>query len=82
MKFLKEQGYSMTLRNQVVTASDLYDKLIATINIVYNDVINIGEIDAVAHPDEFRLFNNPHRIVDGPWYVDFFYSVLLCIPVQ
>lgn len=69
MKYLKEQGFSMMLRNEVVTASDLYDLLIEKINIVYNDIMNIGEIDAVAHPDEFRLFNNPHRVIDGPWYV-------------
>lgn len=69
MKYLKEHSYSMSLRNQVVSASTVYDKLIASINNVYKDVMSIKQIDAIAHPDEYRLFNNPHRVIDGPCYV-------------
>ena len=67
IEFLKENDYEMTLRNTPVQASEVYDRIISTIENVYNDVITDGEINADKHPDEYRLFNNPHRVVDGPW---------------
>ena len=27
-----------------------------------------GFIDSVSHPNEFKLFNNPHHVIDGPCY--------------
>jgi hypothetical protein len=69
VKYLKEEGYSMMIKNKVVTASELFDDLISTINIVYNDVLGLGEIDSDLHQREYELFNNPHRVIDGPWYV-------------
>lgn len=67
MKFLKDEGYSMTLKNEIVSASDLFDDLISNINIVYNDVLGLGEIDQDLHAAQYALFNNPHRVIDGPW---------------
>ena len=58
----------MSLRGETVSAKHLYDALVGAINNVYNDVINgDGYIDADAHPDEYELFNNPFKVVDGPW---------------
>ena len=68
-KKLKELGFEMMLRGEVVSAATLYDSLIQSINNVYNDVINgiDGKIDEISHPEEYRLFNNQFRTVDGPW---------------
>jgi hypothetical protein len=57
----------MTLRNQVVTASDLYDELSASIKNVYDDVMRLGKIDKVAHPEERKLFGNRFRVTEGSW---------------
>jgi hypothetical protein len=57
----------MTLRNQLVSACDVYDNLITSINNVYNDVMSQGEIDKQAHPSEYELYNNPFGVIDGPW---------------
>ena len=27
-----------------------------------------GFIDSVSHPNEFKQFNNPHHVIDGPCY--------------
>lgn len=60
----------MELRGQRVSAEQLYHRLVKSINKVYNDVVNgEGFIDQVKHPEEFELFDNPFRVVDGPWYV-------------
>lgn len=69
-KKLIDLGYEMDLRGQRTTAAELYDNLINTINNVYEDVVNSGNgvIDQVAHPMEYELFHNPHRVVDGPCY--------------
>ena len=65
---LKELGYEMELRGQTVSAEQLYHHLVESINKVYNDVVNgEGFIDQAKHPEEFELFDNPFRVVDGPW---------------
>ena len=52
------------------SAADAYDKLITSINNVYEDVVlGNGQIDEKKHPEEFHLFNNPFNVVDGPCYV-------------
>lgn len=77
-KYLKELpgGYGMDMYNSTSeqiewrTAEDVYDKLIASINNVYEDVVVLGhgQIDATAHPEEYHLYNNPFNVVDGPCY--------------
>lgn len=58
----------MSLRGETVSANELYDALVDSINNVYNDVINgDGYIDRDAHPNEYTLFDNPFKVVDGPW---------------
>eukprot|EP00581_Thalassiosira_minuscula_P019780 CAMPEP_0183733064 /NCGR_PEP_ID=MMETSP0737-20130205/40061_1 /TAXON_ID=385413 /ORGANISM="Thalassiosira miniscula, Strain CCMP1093" /LENGTH=655 /DNA_ID=CAMNT_0025966237 /DNA_START=81 /DNA_END=2048 /DNA_ORIENTATION=- len=50
-------------------SADIYDNLIKAINNVYQDVIyGNGHIDKDEHPEEYHLFNNPFRVVDGPCY--------------
>ena len=67
-KVLKDLGYSMTLRGQTTTAAHLYDSLIASINVVYDDVVNWkGRINRRSHPTEHHLFDNPFKVIDGPW---------------
>eukprot|EP00977_Amphora_coffeiformis_P029102 scaffold38788_cov221-Amphora_coffeaeformis.AAC.2 len=67
---LRDIGFAMSLRGETVSAKQLYDALVGAINNVYSDVINgNGYIDADAHPDEYELFNNPFKVVDGPCYV-------------
>lgn len=63
----------MTLRGQRTTASDLYDSLLDSINVVFEDVVHGGEgqIDPVAHPVEYALYDNRFKVVDGPWCVCF-----------
>ena len=70
-KYLKYINYSLKDENGTIwkTAEQAYDHLIASINNVYEDVIyNGGTIDSVTHPIEHHLFDNPHRVVDGPCY--------------
>lgn len=57
----------MTLQGQTRTAAELYDNLIASIENVYNDVLATGAIDSSTHPDEFYLFDNHFKVIDGPW---------------
>ena len=58
----------MELKGRKKTASELYDALITSIDNVCNDVLQgNGTIDPVAHPAEFELFDNPLRVIDGPW---------------
>ena len=59
----------MILRNEIITANTVYTNLINSINNVYNDIMQYNEINNITHPIEYNLFNNPHRVVDGPWYV-------------
>jgi len=63
----------MTIKGEKVTASDLYNRLITSINKVYDDVVTRkastgGFIDEKASPDEHYLFDNPKHVVDGPCY--------------
>mmetsp|Transcript_4997 Transcript_4997/g.6609 ORF Transcript_4997/g.6609 Transcript_4997/m.6609 type:complete len:83 (+) Transcript_4997:390-638(+) len=69
----------MTLRGETVTAQHAYNKLNTAINNVYDDVINgnEGRIDETAHPVEYELFHNMHRVVDGPRYVPISFGVLI-----
>ena len=56
------------LRGQNVTAEQAYDALVASMNAVYEDVVHgTGEIDEEAHPTEHALFDNPFKVIDGPW---------------
>jgi hypothetical protein len=64
---LKERGFEMLLRGKMTTAADAYAKLMVSINNVYNDVMKTGSIDPINHSEEFKLFDNPNRVVDGPW---------------
>lgn len=72
-KVLKDAGYTMQLRGVETSASELYDKLISSINKVYYDVVTNaaatgGMIDPINSPEEHYLFDNPFRVVDGPCY--------------
>ena len=58
----------MPLRGEETTATEVYNALISSIANVYRDVMTTGFIDEYAHRDEYKLFNNPHRVVDGPCY--------------
>lgn len=57
----------MNIRGVSVSASDVYTKLVDSINAVYDDVKKYGFISKSEHPMEYELFHNPHRVVDGPW---------------
>lgn len=49
------------------SAAEVYDKLISSINNVYEDVVlGSGHIDQSKHPEEHHLYNNPFNVVDGP----------------
>ena len=68
VKFLMEQhDYQMTLRNEVVTAREVYENLSNAIQNVYDDVMSNGYIDKDAHPEEFRLYDNPFHVTEGTW---------------
>ena len=67
LKFLVGKGYSMTLRNRVVTAKVIYDRLRKMIDNVYNDVVSKGTIDKSLHPMEHQLFHNPFSVSEGSW---------------
>jgi hypothetical protein len=72
----------MTLRGQRATAADLYDSLLDSINVVFEDVVHggTGQIDPAAHPVEYELYDNQFKAVDGPWYVRFvFFLPLSCL---
>ena len=64
----RQPVYSMMLRGSNTTAAEVYSKIVSSIANVYRDVMNTGFIDKEAHPTEYKLFNNPHRVVDGPCY--------------
>lgn len=68
-KMLKDLDYEMVLRGEIVKATDAYDALISSINNVYEDVVidGLGSIDPIEHPEEYKLFHNPLRVIDGPW---------------
>jgi hypothetical protein len=68
IKKLKENGYSMFLRGEEVSASKVYDNLITATRNVFEDVMEKGFIDASSHPEEYHLFDNPKRVIDGPCY--------------
>ena len=61
--------YSMTLGGVVKSVEDVYATLVNHIANVYKDVMETGFIDEATHPDEYSLYNNPKRVVDGPCYV-------------
>ena len=73
IKALKENSsfagpYSMLLRGAMTSSADVYHALVKSIANVYRDVMETGFISESDHPDEFKLFNNPHHIVDGVAY--------------
>jgi hypothetical protein len=61
--------YSMVLGGVVKSVEDVYATLVNHIANVYKDVMETGFIDEATHPDEYSLYNNPKRVVDGPCYV-------------
>lgn len=65
---LAELGYEMQLRGQLVSAAELHYALVNSINNVYDDVVHgAGFIDADKHPEDFELYDNPFKVIDGPW---------------
>lgn len=66
-KILKDAGYSMNLRGVQTSASDVYDNLVTSINNVFDDVIQTGNIKKNQHEMEYELFHNAPGVVDGPW---------------
>ncbi|KAL7519875.1 hypothetical protein ACHAWX_004632 [Stephanocyclus meneghinianus] len=58
----------MKLRGKKTTAAQVYNSLVRSIANVYRDIMEQGFVDSDAHPNEFKLFNNPHRVIDGPCY--------------
>ena len=77
---LRDMGYSMMLRGKMTTARELYDNLVTALNNVYSDVVyRNGFIDPERHPMEHKLFDNPLRVIDGPWYVDCYRSEVSCL---
>lgn len=67
-KMLKDAGFSMNLRGVPTSAADVYDRLINSINNVYNDIMQVGKIKKNQHPTEYNLFHNEPGVVDGPCY--------------
>ncbi|KAL3914552.1 MAG: hypothetical protein SGILL_006062, partial [Bacillariaceae sp.] len=65
---LAEMDYKMMLRGKEVKAADVLKDLMESIKNVYTDVVQKGFIDQSKHPEEFHLFDNPKRVVDGPCY--------------
>lgn len=65
---LKDEKYTMMLRGKEVKANEVLKDLIKSIKNVYSDVSKKGFIDKDKHPEEFHLFDNPHKVVDGPCY--------------
>ena len=57
----------MNLRGVSTSAADAYDKLVKSIDNVYDDVMKIGKINKETHPMEYNLFHNEPGVVDGPW---------------
>jgi hypothetical protein len=64
---LKEVGYTMNIRGAAASAADVYEKLVSSINNVYDDVKAFGEIKRGRHASEYELFHNDKGVVDGPW---------------
>lgn len=82
LKALKDNnpGFSMTLgdplskgpnrdEHEAKSVETVYNNLITSIANVFRDVRNNEFIDANAHKEEWELYNNFHRVVDGPCYV-------------
>lgn len=67
-KKLADEGFNMMLRGQGVTAAEVYDALLESIFNVFSDVRASGEISAVNHAEDYGLYNNRFRAVDGPCY--------------
>ncbi|KAL3915508.1 MAG: hypothetical protein SGILL_005619 [Bacillariaceae sp.] len=61
---LKKMKYKMMLRGEEVEAKEVLRNLMKSIKNVYRDVSKEGFINKNKHPEEFRLFDNPHRVVD------------------
>jgi len=64
----RKREYSMNLRGKKTTAAQVYNSLIRSIANAYRDIMEQGFVDSDSHPTEFKLFNNPHRVIDGPCY--------------
>ena len=71
IKALKDSNpvFSMTLGGSTKTVEDVYNNLITSIANVFHDVRNYEFIDADTHKEEWELYNNFNRVVDGPCYV-------------
>lgn len=68
--FLVDSGSTTTLSvlGNSLDAQAIQDDLRNSVNNVYADVVATGEIDQVAHPVEYGVFGNPHRVIDGNAY--------------
>jgi len=72
IKALKDNnpGFSMTLGGgESKSVEVVYNNLITSIANVFHDVRQHEFIDADAHKEEWELYNNFKRVVDGPCYV-------------
>lgn len=68
-KKLVDLNYSAVFSGESVSALEAYNNLITMVNNVFDDVVNgTGFIDAQEHPEEFHLFDNEFRVIDGPCY--------------
>lgn len=67
IQYLQNKNYSMALGNQIVTANNLYRRILQSIMNVYDDVMATGFINQTIHPGEYDLFNNPFRVTEGTW---------------
>jgi hypothetical protein len=56
----------MSLRGVETSAVDVYDRLVSSINTVYDDIKEFGKIKR-RHISERELFHNDEGVVDGPW---------------
>jgi hypothetical protein len=57
----------MTIRNEIVTARQIFDRLTTSIQNVYDDVMSSGFINQDLHPEEYHLYDNPLRVTEGTW---------------
>ena len=57
----------VSLRGVHTSATTIYDRLVESINNVYNDVMANGSIDKETHKSEHELFHIDPGVVDGPW---------------
>jgi len=67
MKSSEGQSLSLTIGGTNFTVNDIYSALVKHIGNVFRDVMNTGSINPT-HVEEYFLYNNPNRVIDGPCY--------------